>query len=401
MSATLSMPGEPSAITTPARGRTRARNVLYVANSSKIGGANRSLIDLISRLDRSRYRSHLVMATDGPMSEWARTAAIPYHIVAGDDWSGRRDLVRRAVRLLALLAARRIDIVHAMAPTCYRAAGVAARVTGALRVVHLGYPPEPGELERSFVSGPDAVLGCYHQQAMEAAPEVARLAPRCRVIGVPNGIDLERFSPRPSAAAAVRASFGVENRPLVLIVGHLSEVKGYPTFLRAARTIANAVPDCAFAALGGETVSPGYGKVLHDMAVGLGLANRVRFLGWRPDVADVLQAADVVTLPSRAEGLPLAVLEAMACARPVVATPVGGVPDAVVNEETGLLVPPDDPRRLAAAILRLLRDRETAARMGAAGRRRVESSFSLESFASGVEAVYRDLLTPAPRLATA
>jgi len=67
MSATLSMPGEPSAIT-PARGRTRARNVLYVANSSKIGGANRSLIDLISRLDRSRYRSHLVMATDGPMS---------------------------------------------------------------------------------------------------------------------------------------------------------------------------------------------------------------------------------------------------------------------------------------------------------------------------------------------
>ena len=137
------------------------------------------------------------------------------------------------------------------------------------------------------------------------------------------------------------------------------------------------------------------------MAVDLGLADRVRFLGWRPDVADVLQAADVVTLPSRAEGLPLAVLEAMACARPVVATPVGGVPDAVVDEVTGLLIPPDDRHRLAAAILRLLRDRDTAGRMGAAGRRRVEESFSLEGFASGVEAVYRDLLTPGQHLARA
>jgi len=137
------------------------------------------------------------------------------------------------------------------------------------------------------------------------------------------------------------------------------------------------------------------------MAVDLGLADRVRFLGWRPDVADVLQAADVVTLPSRAEGLPLAVLEAMACARPVVATPVGGVPDAVVDEVTGLLIPPDDPHRLAAAILRLLRDRDTAGRMGAAGRRRVEESFSLEGFASGVEAVYQDLLAPPHHLATA
>jgi glycosyltransferase involved in cell wall biosynthesis len=381
--------------------RVGPRNVLYVANSSNIGGANRSLIDLISRLDRSRYQPQLVMAMEGPMSEWARSAAIPFHIVPGDDWSGRRGLASRAARFLALLTARRIDVVHAMAPTCYRAAGLAARVVRAVRVVHLGYPPEPGEFERSFLSGPEAVLGCYHQQATDAAPEVARLAPRCRVIGVPNGIDLDRFAPRPSAAAAVRASLGVDRRPLVLIVGHLSEVKGYPTFLQAARAIANALPECAFAALGGETMSPGYGTVLRRMAADLGLADRVKFLGWRPDVADVLQAADVVTLPSRAEGLPLAVLEAMACARPVVATPVGGVPDAVVDEVTGLLIPPDNPQRLTEAVLRLLRDPATAGRMGAAGRRRVEDSFSLESFASGVQAVYRDLLAPAHHLATA
>ena len=104
--------------------RRDPRNVLYVTNSANIGGANRSLIDLITRLDRSRYRPHLVLATEGRMAEWAMTAGIPYDIVTGDDWSGRRGLVTRAARMLALLAARRIDVVHAMAPTCYRAAGL-------------------------------------------------------------------------------------------------------------------------------------------------------------------------------------------------------------------------------------------------------------------------------------
>jgi glycosyltransferase involved in cell wall biosynthesis len=184
---------------------------------------------------------------------------------------------------------------------------------------------------------------------------------------------------------------------MVLIVGHLSEVKGYPTFLRAAVRVASAIEGCAFVALGGETVSGGYRAYLEGLAGELGIRERVHFLGWRQEVVEVLQAADVVVLPSLAEGMPLAVLEAMACARPVVATAVNGTPEAVVDNVTGFLIPPNDVDALAASIIRLLDAPELAANMGTAGRQRVERHFSLDQSLASVQALYDELLAQ-PRL---
>jgi glycosyltransferase involved in cell wall biosynthesis len=179
---------------------------------------------------------------------------------------------------------------------------------------------------------------------------------------------------------------------VVLAVGHLSEVKGYPVFLEAAARLAPRLGDVAFVALGGETTTPGYRAVLEARAAALGVAARVHFLGWRSDVARVMGAADVVVLPSLAEGLPLAVLEAMACGRPVVASAVGGVPEAVVDGRTGLLVPPGDAGALAEAIQRVLEDPAAGRRMGAEGRRRLEAHFSLDRVLGEVHALYDDVL---------
>jgi len=139
-------------------------------------------------------------------------------------------------------------------------------------------------------------------------------------------------------------------------------------------------------------VADGYLAHLQSEAGALGLGDRMHFLGWRDDVPEVIAAADIVVLPSWSEGLPLAVLEAMACGKPVVATPVGGVARAVVEGKTGLLVPPGKPGRLAAAISRLLQDPVEAARMGAEGRRRVESRYSLDQFTRSIESLYDALL---------
>jgi glycosyltransferase involved in cell wall biosynthesis len=369
------------------------KRVLYVTNSSKIGGGNRSLIDLLTRLDPARFQPVLALPTPGPMADWARAHDVPYTIVPGNDWSGRAGLLRRGVKLTRIAASARVGVIHAMAPTCYRAAALAGRMTGAKRVCHLGFPPEPGELKWSFWSGPDAVIGCYKGQATDVAPEVGTINPRCRVVGIPNGVDLGRFSTHRERTAATRAQLGIGRAPLVLIVGHLSEVKGHPTFLRAARLVADDGHTCHFAALGGDTLGTGYQSKLDEMAATLGIADRMTFLGFRNDVPDIMAAADIVVLPSRSEGLPLAVLEAMACAKPVIATPVGGVPEAVVDGVTGVLVPPDEPVRLAGAIRRLLADRALARGMGLAGRRRVEALFSLDTFAAGVQGLYDDLLT--------
>ena len=118
----------------------------------------------------------------------------------------------------------------------------------------------------------------------------------------------------------------------------------------------------------------------------------MRFLGWRRRVGDVLAAADVVVLPSLTEGLPLAVLEAMACARPVVATSINGTREAVVDNVTGFLVAPNDDEATAEAMLRLIDDKALARDMGVNGRQRVERHYNLASFVESVEALYDDLL---------
>lgn len=377
------------------RWRGGSVGVLYVANSPKISGGNRVLMDLIVNLDRSRFNPVIAIPGKGPLFEWASAASIPHSIVPPRGWAGRRDLARTSAFLIRTILRHRSGIVHACAPMCYRAAGVAAWFTGAARVCHLGYPPQRGELKWTFKIDPHVIVACHEGQAREVAPEVRLLAPNARLISVPNGIDVTRFRP-PLAIDQLPAWH--PGKPVVAIVGHLSEVKGYPVFLQAAAQIVAAGQDCAFVAVGSELDGQGYRRVLDGMVASLGLTNRVTFLGFRPDAEAVFRWADIVVIPSLDEGLPLALLEAMACARPIVASAVGGIPEAIDHGNTGLLVPPRDPGALAQAVLSLLRDQLFATRLGERARLEAVSKFSVQRAVAAIEATYNELLsTPAYR----
>jgi len=136
---------------------------------------------------------------------------------------------------------------------------------------------------------------------------------------------------------------------------------------------------------------------LEGRAAALGVVPRVRFLGRRDDKADLLAACDLLVLPSRREGLGVAALEAMACGRAVVASRVGGLADAVVDERTGLLVPPDDPDALAVALARLVRDASLRARLGAAGPGRIAEGFTAAQMCDAYAQLYRELLAEAAK----
>jgi glycosyltransferase involved in cell wall biosynthesis len=139
----------------------------------------------------------------------------------------------------------------------------------------------------------------------------------------------------------------------------------------------------------------GYGpqeQRLKEMAEKLGLGERVHFVGYQQDIWTWLAACDVFALSSDWEGMPNAVLEAMAAGLPVVATAVGGTPDVVVQGTTGLLVPPDDATALAAALDRLIHDPDLRRMMGAAGRQRVRARFSAQQMVERTQALYRGLL---------
>jgi glycosyltransferase involved in cell wall biosynthesis len=368
--------------------------VLYVANAAKIGGGNKVLMDLMLNLDGERYAASLVTPGPGPMLDWARSQGIQCAISPMGDWygvSGLAAVARRSAQLTGIIRRTGASIVHAAGPMGYRSLGIAGLVTGARRVCHLGFPPEDGELARAFIAGPDVVIGCYKGQATENEALIKRLKPGCQVIGIPNGVDTTSFATAQPAADI--QSLRREGRVIVGILGHVSDVKGYGAFVEAAGRLAGST-DSVFVAIGGETTQKGAQAKFETRVRELGIAERFRFLGFRSDVPAVLQAVDIVCLPSLAEGFPLAVLEAMASAKAVVATPVGGVTEAIVSEEHGLLVPPDDPDALTQALRRLMESLELRSRLARAARERVERQFSVGGFAAAVQKVYDSLLAP-------
>jgi len=173
-----------------------------------------------------------------------------------------------------------------------------------------------------------------------------------------------------------------------MIVAFLRQEKNHMRFLRVARIVAERIPEARFVVVGD---GPERSK-LEDYARLLGLANVVLFLGARDDVPELLAASDVVTLTSDEETFPLALLEAMAAARPGVATRVGSLDEMVIEGETGHLIPIDDESEFADTLYRLLCDRSRANAMGLAGRRVVSDRFTLNRMIKSHEQLFERLL---------
>jgi glycosyltransferase involved in cell wall biosynthesis len=204
-----------------------------------------------------------------------------------------------------------------------------------------------------------------------------------KVTVIPNAIDLQEYEiaePR----GELRARLGLSEGLLVGVLAALRPEKGHRTFLSAAAAVAKSEPRAHFVLIGEGPER----EMLEAMAREFGIAGRVIFAGDQRNVAEWLTALDVAVLPSDAESLPNALLEAMACGLPAVATRVGGVPDVVVEGSTGWLVPPKDPGAMAEKILMLLADPAARRTMGAAGRARIEQQFTPARVKQKLEALY-------------
>lgn len=209
-----------------------------------------------------------------------------------------------------------------------------------------------------------------------------------------NALDLEDF-PLHLDGRSVRGELSLRPEvPVVGIVGRLVEWKGHDIFLRALARVVETRPSVQGLVVGGpEVTSPRLPQELRQLAASLGLESCVRFIGHRQDVARMLAAMDILVHTSIApEPFGRVLIEGMAMARPVVASAAGGVPEIVLDGETGLLVKPGDVEGFAAAILSLLQDPERAAALGRAGRRRVEERFTLQHHARQVQEVYAAVL---------
>ncbi|MFQ5745722.1 MAG: glycosyltransferase [Gemmatimonadota bacterium] len=348
------------------------------------GGAERVLLELGEELRRRGHEVCPIGPSDGCgwLAEQFRSRGF-----VPETFTLRRALDPGCRRgLVEVLRRRGIDVMHSheFAMALYGAS--AARAVGIPHVITLhGSTYYADRLRRRI-----ALRWAFRRSAAAVAVSGAT-GERIRTsLGLPaDAIEVIRngIRPAPGDRMETRAALGLgEDEVLAIAVGNLYPVKGYDVLLRALAMAAGTVSAPWRLAVVGRGEEE---AALRDLAGRLGLAPRVRWLGYRDDVPDLMAAADVYVMSSRSEGLPLAVLEAMFAGLPIVATRVGGIPEAVGADREGLLVEPQDPGDLAAALSRLLGDPALRDRLAAAARRRAERDYHVEVMTDAYERLYR------------
>jgi len=357
------------------------RVILYITDTEGMGGAELYLQTLFTHVDRSRYQVGLVLpprAATQPLVEAAQRCGVAVHYLESVHRHGLS--LRKVYAAARLLRQLRPDVVHFVLPSPRRCAEIVvaawlARVPRRLATFQLvtGLPrsqplsrPKRG-LNRRWqygrLSAGIAVSTANYRLLLEQHRFPAR-----RLQLVFNSVDTERFQPRAAGEATggqLRQIWGVPaGAPLLGVIGRLSYQKGHAILFAALPQIWAAHPDAHVVLVGSGDLE----QSLREQARALPGNERIHFVGQHQDIAAAMAELDIFVLPSLFEGLSLALLEAMALALPVVATAADGTTDALVDGQSGLVVPPGQAAPLAAAISRMLADPALRQRLGQAAR---------------------------------
>lgn len=371
------------------------QKILYVIRPCR-GGMLQHLLGLLRYLDRGRFCPVVAGPPVGPLPAAVAAldvAFIPLALQEGwhpwpDHWLRRR--------LAAIIAGTGVDLVHthgvqaglAARPVAY-AAGVPVVATAHNFVYSR---PGPAWQKRILARCQRRLVGytdCFIAVCEGLGRELRQVegVPAHKLVIIPNGVDLDRLQAIFARGKAKDPLFPHE-RPRIGVFARLIPEKGVDVFLRASVPVAREVPRCRFLIVGDGPQR----RALENLARRLGLAERAFFLGEVEEAAGLLPLLDLYVQPSRQEGLSLAVLEAMAAGRPVVASRTGGLVEEVRHGETGWLTAPGDVHDLAKAMLFLLGHAELARRFGENGRRLVAERFTVKKMVEATEAVYSRLL---------
>jgi glycosyltransferase involved in cell wall biosynthesis len=370
--------------------------VLQVIPAFTVGGAEWMAAYLAAHLPADQFRRGVVSlhgARGSPIEEYLAHHSVPVYYI-----NKRRGFDPTTwLRLYRLLRTLQPAIVHThqtvgryVYPACW-----AARQK---IIVHTVHNIATGEIHSRFWR---RFQGWAYRRGVlpvSIAQEVTRTFVqeygRAPTLEIPNAIPTERYAPDPARRAVWRSQHAVPRDALVFTcVAGLRPLKNHRLLLQAFAQAAPQLPDALLLLVGPpDRLDPAYAESLKALAQELGLGQRVRFLGSRADVPDILRASDVFVLSSDYEGNPLSVLEAMAAGLPVISTAVGGVPELVQHGTTGLLVPAGDACSLAEAIAQLGCDPARRAAMGNTARQTARERFDVRVMSLAYATLYQQLL---------
>ena len=379
-------------------GKTKKPRVLHLITSFEVGGTERQAVELLKRIDRRRFDVSLAaLRLEGPL--YQEVAAIFPHAPQFPLTSFyNANAAKQLMRLRHLMVRKQVEILHAhdfYAGLLGAAAARFARVRVIACQRHMRLSDRRAHEWGTRLTHRLAHRVLVNSEAIrDHLLAGGRIAPE-KIVVIHNGLSaaaelaiLDNGARVKQRAALLRELNLDEGAKLIGIVARLQPVKGHRYFVEAASRIAAVEPKAHFLLVGDGALR----REIEEQAARLGVNDRVHLLGDRRDAALIAAGFDVAVSASLSEGLPNAVMEAMAAGAPVVATAVGGTTELVIDSATGFLAPPADADALARRILDALRNPECSARMAAQGRRRILGQFSMRGMVESVERLYDEMM---------
>ncbi len=366
--------------------------VLLLIKGLGLGGAEKLLTMALPHLDRERYEyevAYLLPWKNALVPEFER------HGIRVSCLGQRKPYDPRAVlRLARLMRKSRPQVVHAHLPYAEMVAQLASPLAPSTARVYTEhnvfdrYHPLTRMFHKRLFPRNDAVI--FVSEAVRASVlSNMRVNGRPKLHTIYNGVDWQAIERHQDDRELIRQELAIPRGNRVLVtVASFTPKKRHEDLLAAARMVLKDCPDTSFVLVGDGPLRP----QIEQMATEMGLRSNVVFTGLRQDAISIVAASDAFVLPSRAEGLPIVVLEAMALEKPVVATRVGGVPEVICDQQDGLLVDALDPPALATALVGLLNDPAKGRRLAQAAKRRLVSQFDMRRTVRETEAVYQESL---------
>jgi len=387
---------------------TNRTRILLVVPTLRVGGAEKQVALLAARLDRTRFEPLVVALTSGgPLEESLEQQGVRYRILgpAKSMGSPRLSRLRHPIcfrRFLVLVHTFRPDVIHAFLPVSniYAALSIKLSRVGPRLIVSkraLGLYKTSHPLLACAERWANGVADVIHvnSRAVEQDVLVRERPSGSRLRLIYNGVETEYLETHAEQVALRKAWDIPGDARMVVTIGNLNPRKGLEELVTAAGQIVADCPPTHWVIVGRDD---GMGTALRAQIDEASLSDRIHLAGPREDVGRVLAAADLVVHPSRQEGFSNVILEAMAAGRPLIVTDVGGNAEAVIHEESGLVVPPCDPTALAQAMQRLLRDPEECNRLGAAARERAVKMFGMADMIRETAELYEGLVEDGGRV---
>jgi len=362
--------------------------ILYLSHCGKfVGGGQKGLFYILERVNRKYFEPMVIAPDEGLFLDKVSKLSIPTKCLKMGKLTPL-SLITTVSKVIRLIKRERIDLIYTDSPREGIYAGIAAKIMGKPLVYHARVS-DRSRLDKWIYFLSTKIIAVSKASARRFSKgNGGQSAFSKKVKIIYNAIDLTEFNPRINGNR-IRKEFNVSDI-LIGTVGQLIPEKGQKDLLLVVPDILKSYPAVKFVIVGNGNSA--YRKELEELSRSLSIAANVIFTGFREDLPAIMAAIDIFVLFTSNEGLCRTIIEAMASEKPVITTSVGGNPETVTDGLNGILVPPDNPRRLAEVIGELIKDKDKRVKMGVAARKRTEELFDIAENIRRIEHVYEELL---------